>query len=127
MKKRIYDFFEWFASLSTWVQRWIIIFLVGATVGLNALLKGECLAKALFGVPCPACGMTRAFLSLLTLDLSAAMHYNPAFWTVPLMCISGVLAAADKKRTKLWVAFFMLFVAVLLAAWIVRLFLGTAV
>ena len=127
MRKKIYDFVERLVSLPTWIQRWLIIFLVGATVGLNALLKGTCLSKALFGVPCPACGMTRAFLSLLSFDISAAMYYNPAFWTVPLICIFGVLAAADKKRTRLWAVMFSLFAAVLLAVWIARLLLGTAV
>ena len=126
MRKKIYDFVERLVSLPTWIQRWLIIFLVGATVGLNALLKGTCLSKALFGVPCPMCGMTRAYASLLKFDLSAAMYYNPAFWVFPLICISGVLAAADKKRTRLWVTVFALLIAVLLAVWIVRLFLGTA-
>ena len=71
--------------------------------------------------------MTRAYLSLLRLDISAAMQYNPAFWVFPLICISGILAAADKKRTKMWLTAFFSLIAVLIIIWIVRLALGVAV
>ena len=114
-------------SLPTFVWIIIILLLSGVTVTLNTVLHVGCLAKAIFGVPCPVCGMTRAFLSLLKLDFAAAISYNPAFWTFPLICISGILAATDKKRTKLWLILFSAFIATLLIFWAVRLALGTVV
>lgn len=46
-----------------------------------------CFIRNLFGVPCPGCGMTRAWLSALKLDFSAAMFYHPLFWLVPIIFI----------------------------------------
>ena len=67
----------------------------------------------LFGVPCPACGMTRAGLSLLRLDFSAAFAYNPGIFLVPF----GVYAYA---KNKLWL--FALVVFALVAIFVIRLF-----
>jgi hypothetical protein len=121
------SFVETVLSLPAFIQGLALILLVGVTVILNTALKVGCLAKAIFGVPCPVCGMTRAYLSLLRLDFSAAMHYNPAFWVFPFICLSGILAAADKKRTKPWLITFFSLIAVLLIIWIVRLSLGVTV
>ena len=46
-----------------------------------------CLFARFFGVPCPGCGMTRAWLSVLRLDLSAAFAYHPMFWSVPILYV----------------------------------------
>lgn len=39
------------------------------------------------GIPCPGCGMTRAWIAVLHLDFAAAFSYNFMFWAVPLLCI----------------------------------------
>ena len=44
-----------------------------------------CLFQALFRVPCPGCGMTRAWLSVCRGDFAAAFSFHPLFWTVPLL------------------------------------------
>lgn len=44
-----------------------------------------CLWQKLFAIPCPGCGMTRAFLSLLDGNISAAFSYHFMFPTVPLV------------------------------------------
>ena len=39
--------------------------------------------------PYPAgCGMTRAYLSLLKLDIASAFRYHPLFWMPPLLILS---------------------------------------
>jgi len=35
-----------------------------------------CASKKLFNISCPACGLTRAFKSLLKLDIANAIEYN---------------------------------------------------
>jgi len=56
----------------------------GAVLLLSRLLpSGDhgpvlCLFRALTGLPCPSCGMTRAFIALGHGSVSGALHYNPA-------------------------------------------------
>lgn len=44
-----------------------------------------CVWLRLFKIPCPGCGMTRAYASLLRGELSAAFSYHFMFPTVPLI------------------------------------------
>lgn len=54
-----------------------------------------CILKKVTGIPCPGCGMTRAYLSLLKLNIRDAFFYNPIFWTLPVIIILMI-----KKPTK---------------------------
>ncbi len=49
-----------------------------------------CLFKWIFGLPCPGCGLSRAYLSLLNGQISAAFFYHPLFWLVPIIIGVGV-------------------------------------
>ncbi len=42
-----------------------------------------CPIKAVTGVSCAGCGMTRAWLAALAGDWAAAFFYHPLFWMVP--------------------------------------------
>ena len=48
-------------------------------LGLN------CPIRSLTGIPCPGCGMTRAWLAALRLDILGAFRYHPMFWSVPVL------------------------------------------
>ncbi len=48
------------------------------------LLDLPCLIRAATGIPCPSCGMSRAWLAVLRLDFSAAFSFHPMFWSVPV-------------------------------------------
>lgn len=93
----------------------------------KAYLGSGCVFKALFDIACPACGMTRAYTSLLRLDFASAFHYNPAWWTPPIAAATAVLALADKKRAKIYLIIFIADMVVLFAVWIYRLASGTTV
>ena len=41
-----------------------------------------CLWKTLLGIECPGCGMTRAFIDILTLDFRGALLSNPLIFVV---------------------------------------------
>ena len=59
----------------------------GAVAGVYALLfllGITCPIKFTTGISCPGCGMTRACLALLRLDLHAALHYHPLVWLLPV-------------------------------------------
>lgn len=42
-----------------------------------------CLFQNTIGIPCPSCGMTRAYMALLHGDFKKAFFYHPLFWLVP--------------------------------------------
>ena len=53
-----------------------------------------CVFRLMTGVPCPGCGITRAWLALLRLDPAAALAYHPLFWMLP---VALVLAVAEPR------------------------------
>jgi hypothetical protein len=53
-----------------------------------------CPSRALFHIPCPGCGMTRAFVSAFRLDFQMAFLYHPlfpVFALIPIVLILHVL------------------------------------
>ena len=59
-----------------------------AAVLIMYIFKIPCLIKWAFGIECPGCGITRAYISLFRLDLKQAFMYNHAFWVVPICAVS---------------------------------------
>jgi hypothetical protein len=86
----------------------------------TALIFGEfCPFKIIFGIPCPACGLTHAGLALLSLNFSAALQYNPAiFLWVPLILIMLFRRYIQKKSQK---ALYPLIIFVALATIVIYL------
>lgn len=60
-----------------------------------------CVFRFATGVPCPGCGMTRAYLAFLSGDVACALAFHPLFWMVP---IAGLLAAAQGALSSMLVA-----------------------
>lgn len=54
-------------------------------VGLFYALGISCVFQRLLGIPCPGCGMTRAVLAALRLNLKGAFGYHPMFWSMPIL------------------------------------------
>lgn len=50
-------------------------------------LNTTCLYLYFFGIPCPGCGMTRAFLSLIRLDFVGAARYNFLVYFMPYVFV----------------------------------------
>ena len=44
-----------------------------------------CIPRWLTGIPCPTCGMTRAWMSVFRLDLAGAFLQHPMFWSIPVL------------------------------------------
>lgn len=56
------------------IMLWIIL------LRLFSNLTGTiCLIRGIIGIPCPACGITRAIKSLIRLNIKDALYYNPLF------------------------------------------------
>lgn len=82
-----------------------------------------CPFRAFTGIPCPGCGMTRAWLAALRLDFSAAFAYHPLFWVVPIAFALAFVreeVASSKLKRGIDIAVIVLCVLVV-AVWIVRL------
>ncbi len=58
--------------------------LLAVVVGMKAF-SVTCPFLSLTRLPCPTCGMTRAWIAALQLDFSSAFAFHPLFWTVPLL------------------------------------------
>ena len=116
----------------------LVLMLAGVGVALYLVDVG-CVFRQVTGLACPGCGMTRAWLSLLRLDVAAAAAYHPLFWVVPLAIgllwaqeVCGRLvrsADAPSGRTlrlargflRCYNAVLLVLVCALLALWVIRL------
>lgn len=81
-----------------------------------------CIIKLLTGLSCPGCGMTRAYISLLSLDFSAAFYYHPIWFLVPVWVAIYALVYFKFPRAKEIVV--ALGALALLVTYIVRWFTG---
>ena len=67
-------------------RRYLILLLVGYfAIAYTAMYYFDitCVFLKIFGVPCPGCGMTHAFLSLLELDFYSAVKHNILIFFMP--------------------------------------------
>lgn len=70
-------------------------------------LQISCVFQRFLGIPCPGCGMTRAMLAVLRLDLNAAFAYHPMFWSIPILYLyflsdNGIFKRKFWNRVILW-------------------------
>lgn len=87
------------------------------------LLDIGCVFRLMTGIPCPGCGMTRAWLAALRLDFAAAFAYHPLFWVVPIAFVLVFVreeVTSSKLKRGIDIAVIVLCVLVV-AVWIVRL------
>lgn len=50
-----------------------------------------CFFRRLTGIPCPCCGMSRAWLAALRLDFRRAFSFHPMFWSLPVLSLVFLL------------------------------------
>jgi len=67
----------WRLSLTGVASLGVLLLIGFGPAGLNRL-PGHDLSQALFGLPCPFCGMTRGSHALLEGDWRRALYFNPA-------------------------------------------------
>ena len=103
------------------VCRITLLALAAGVLLVAVRLKIPCLIRSISGIPCPTCGMTRAWLACLRMDFQAAFSYHPMFWGIPALALAFLLdgfAFPGKKATS------VIYVIALLgfgATWLIRI------
>lgn len=92
-------------------------------LAIGILLFYHCPIKAIIGISCPGCGMTRALISAFCFDFSNAFNYHPLF---PLIIIELIYLFFRKsfkvnQKAELIVGIITLFL--FLIVWIFREFI----
>ena len=80
-----------------------------------------CPIKFITGISCAGCGITRAFIHVLRLDLKGAFLYHPLWFTVPITLVLLVFFYA-KKMKKAYTATLYVFSFLMLTVYAVRMF-----
>ena len=86
MKKIFKDYSSAVFAVLIIVLFYLLLFCLGIT----------CPIKFLFGISCPGCGMTRAWLHVLRFDFLGAFSYHPLWICLPLFVV-GYWALSRKK------------------------------
>ena len=91
----------------------ISVLIVGIAVG--------CPIYKIFKVPCPCCGVTRAWLCLFRGDIKGAFAYNPLFVLIALVAVAFTFEEILFKRTWKKNVFFCVSGGIIFLQYIVRI------
>ena len=108
-------------SMKTVIKTYLILAVIGGIAFVLSLFAGisPCIIYHVTGLPCPACGLTRAFISVARFEWRQAFFYHPLFLPAPLVPLLTLERVPPKWRNILAFAVLGVFVAV----WIVRMVL----
>ncbi len=98
---------------------------IGAAI-IHRLSGTICLFKTATGIPCPGCGMTRAWAAALRGDFTGALEWHPLFAAAPVLAaLTAVYIFAKKPRMRKIAEIALIVMCVtFIAVWIVRLIGG---
>lgn len=99
-----------------------IVAIVLAVLAVNLLLKisSGCLIREITGIPCPACGLTRAAFSLMRFDFAAAWYNNPGIFILPVAVMLTLHLPLFEKRKPI-ITFILLLLFAFIVIYAVRL------
>ncbi|MBR5421799.1 MAG: DUF2752 domain-containing protein [Lachnospiraceae bacterium] len=75
----------------------LIIFILWAAVSL--IFHSFCPVVLISGFPCPGCGITRAFFSLLLFRFADAFHYNPSIFLWLPLALAAIVQRYIRGRS----------------------------
>lgn len=67
-----------------------------------ALFLFGCPIYECFGIVCPCCGTSRAWLSFLSGNIRQAFRYNFFFWLVPILVLLFITCELMQKNMPRW-------------------------
>lgn len=105
-----------------------LVYLPGSSIPLPE----SCTARLFLGIPCPGCGLTRAFISISHGQFANAWNFNPASFIVylfvlvqlPWQACQMIRILRNKQSVDaLWIYILPITMAILLSGqWLFRLF-----
>ena len=98
----------------------------GMFVGVLYLLKVPCIFLNISNLQCPGCGMTRAWISALSLDFAQAFKFHPLWFTVPAFFVFGIVSYKRKCYKGLQIEL-AIFVGLFLTTYLLRLLFGSTI
>ena len=107
-------------------ERKELICAVTAVVVLYTAMESigiTCPIKFITGITCAGCGMSRAWMAFLQLDIAKAFAYHPLFWLVPIAVI--VLLCKSKINIKFYKIFMFTIAGAFVIVYLYRMFIGT--
>ena len=106
-------------------ERQELICAVTAVVVLYTAMESigiTCPIKFITGISCAGCGMSRAWMAFLQLDIAKAFAYHPLFWLVPIAVI--VLLCKSKINIKFYKIFMFTIAGAFVIVYLYRMFIG---
>lgn len=100
----------------------IVSVILLAAVLLMKLFAVPCPFFAATCVPCPTCGMTRAWIAALSLDFTTAFAFHPLFWTVPLLYVCFLYDGRLFRKAWINTLLYLVIGAAFLTHWLLTLF-----
>ncbi|MFV0465496.1 MAG: DUF2752 domain-containing protein [Lachnospiraceae bacterium] len=113
---------EWWSEWWYLIRRyWVGILLgIGAVILLNLIFDTSCTLKLVLGLPCPACGMTRAAFLLLRGDFQGAFFMHPLIYAIVFEIILIPFLLKTKNSSKCMRVNVIIFLLVTFAVYIYR-------
>lgn len=103
---------------SNFIAVFVILMYIIAT---NLFIHDSCIFKIVFGIPCPGCGMTRAFKFLLQGDINNAFLMHPLFALVIIFIPLFVWFRYVKRNDKIINGYLFVFGILCLILYIFRM------
>lgn len=94
----------------------VVLYVVLENLGIT------CPIKFFTGISCAGCGMSRAWLSVLRLDMAGAFRYHPLFFLPPVVLV--VILLKSKMNIKIYKIFMFTIVAAFVIVYVYRMIWG---
>ena len=94
----------------------VVLYIAMESIGIT------CPIKFITGISCAGCGMSRAWMAFLQLDIAKAFAYHPLFWLVPIAVI--VLLCKSKINIKIYKIFMFTIAGAFVIVYLYRMFIG---
>ncbi len=100
-------------------------FLLVYTLVCRLATGTTCFMESCVGIPCPGCGLTRAWVAVFHLQFRQAFFWHPLFWLIPAMALVwlGQWLWSKEENPRWFSIFLRVCFAVFMAVYAVRMVL----